>query len=53
VTSGYSEEDARRDFPPGAVADFLQKPYTVSTLIEKVDVILNSGGPSEEVRKAA
>jgi two-component system cell cycle sensor histidine kinase/response regulator CckA len=35
VTSGYSEEDARRDLPPGAVADFLQKPYTITTLTEK------------------
>ena len=53
VTSGYSEEDVRKDLPPGVIAGFLQKPYTLSTLIEKVDVILNSGGPSEEVRKAA
>ena len=53
VTSGYSEEDARRDLPPGAVADFLQKPYTLTTLSEKVGRILNSGGPDENVRKAA
>jgi hypothetical protein len=53
VTSGYSEEDVRKDLPPGVVAGFLQKPYTLSTLIEKVDVILDSGSPSEEVRKAA
>jgi nitrogen-specific signal transduction histidine kinase len=53
VTSGYSEEDVRKDLPPGVIAGFLQKPYTLSTLIEKVDVILNGGGPSEEVRKAA
>jgi CheY-like chemotaxis protein len=48
VTSGYSEEDARKDLPPGAIADFLQKPYSLSTLTEKVEAILNSGGPNEE-----
>jgi two-component system cell cycle sensor histidine kinase/response regulator CckA len=53
VTSGYSEEDARRDLPPGAVADFLQKPYTITTLTEKVGGTLNRGGPDEKVRKAA
>src|SRR5215467_14201618 len=53
VTSGYSEEDVRRDLPPGAVADFLQKPYTLTTLTEKVGGTLNSGGPDEKVRKAA
>jgi CheY-like chemotaxis protein len=53
VTSGYSEEDARRDLQPGAVADFLQKPYTITTLTEKVGGTLNSGGPDEKVRKAA
>ena len=43
VTSGYAEEDARREFPPGAIADFLQKPYTLATLTEKVEGILKSG----------
>jgi two-component system cell cycle sensor histidine kinase/response regulator CckA len=52
VSSGYSEEDARRDLPPGAVADFLQKPYTITTLTEKVEGTLNRAGP-EKVRKAA
>jgi CheY-like chemotaxis protein len=53
VTSGYSEEDVRKDLPPGVIAGFLQKPYTPKTLTEKVEGILNSGGPSEEVQKAA
>jgi PAS domain S-box-containing protein len=53
VTSGYSEEDARSDLPPGVVADFLQKPYSITTLAEKVQTTLNSGGPDENVRKAA
>jgi two-component system cell cycle sensor histidine kinase/response regulator CckA len=53
VTSGYSEEDARRDLPPAAIADFLQKPYTLTTLAEKVEGTLNSGGPNQEVRVAA
>src|SRR5215469_2643166 len=48
VTSGYPEEAARREFPPRAVAGFLQKPYTVAALIEKVEETLKSGGPNEE-----
>jgi CheY-like chemotaxis protein len=53
LTSGYSEEDARRDLSPGAIADFLQKPYTFKALTEKVEAALNSGGPNQEVRRAA
>jgi two-component system cell cycle sensor histidine kinase/response regulator CckA len=53
VTSGYSEEDARRDLSPGVIADFLQKPYTLTTLMEKVEGALNSGGLNQEVRIAA
>jgi two-component system, cell cycle sensor histidine kinase and response regulator CckA len=53
VISGYSEEDARRDLSSGAIADFLQKPYTLATLMEKVEGALNSGGPNQEVRRAA
>ena len=53
VTSGYPEEDARREFPTGAIADFLQKPYTLATLTEKVEGILNSGGPNEETPEVA
>src|SRR5215472_18810042 len=37
VTSGYSEEDARKDLSPGAIANFLPKPYTLTTLMEKVE----------------
>ena len=52
VTSGYSEEDARKDLPTETVAGFLQKPYALSTLIEKVKEILKSG-PNEEAPMAA
>jgi two-component system cell cycle sensor histidine kinase/response regulator CckA len=49
LTSGYSEEDARRDFSPEAIADFLQKPYTLTTLVDKVEELLHSsGGPNEQ-----
>jgi PAS domain S-box-containing protein len=48
VTSGYSEEDARGDLPPGAVADFLHKPYTITKLVEKVEGTLNRLGPDEK-----
>jgi PAS domain S-box-containing protein len=44
LASGYAEEDARRDFPPEAVAGFLQKPYTIAALIQKVEETLRSGG---------
>jgi hypothetical protein len=44
VTSGYSEEDARQDLPPGAVADFLQKPYLLKTLLDKVEEAAQPGG---------
>jgi CheY-like chemotaxis protein len=53
LTSGYSEEDARRDLSPGAIADFLQKPYTLATLMEKVEGALESGGPNPEARMVA
>ena len=52
VTGDYPEEEARRGFLPGAVAGYLQKPYTVATLIETVERTLN-GGPGEDVRIAA
>ena len=32
VSSGYSEEDARKGFRPGSIHGILQKPYTVTTL---------------------
>ena len=53
MTSGYSEEDARSDLPSNAIADFLQKPYTLTTLMEKVEGALKSGGPNPEVRMVA
>jgi PAS domain S-box-containing protein len=40
VSSGYSEADAYRRFPPGALAGFLQKPYTGATLARKVKAAL-------------
>jgi CheY-like chemotaxis protein len=54
LTSGYPEEDARKGFPAEAVAGFLQKPYTVNALIQKVEETLHSGGgPNEEIPAAA
>jgi signal transduction histidine kinase len=43
VTSGYAEEDVRREFPPGAVAGVLQKPYTTKALTEEIG---KTGDPS-------
>jgi CheY-like chemotaxis protein len=40
VSSGYSEVDANRRFAPGALAGFLQKPYTGATLAQKVKAAL-------------
>ena len=53
VTSGYSEEDAEKGFPLGAVAGFLQKPYSVATLTEKVEEIFNRGGLNEDAPTTA
>jgi CheY-like chemotaxis protein len=54
VTSGYPEEDVRRAFPPGALAGFLQKPYSMATLTEKVEETLRGGGgPNEEMPAVA
>ena len=53
VTSGYAEENVRPVFPPGAVAGFLQKPYTAAALTEKVEKTLDSGGPNNEAPAAA
>jgi PAS domain S-box-containing protein len=36
VSSGYAEEEARQVFRAHVVAGFLQKPYTVDTLVESV-----------------
>jgi PAS domain S-box-containing protein len=40
VSSGYSEVDANSRFAPGALAGFLQKPYTGATLAQKVKAAL-------------
>jgi two-component system, cell cycle sensor histidine kinase and response regulator CckA len=54
LTSDYPEEDALRGFPPRTVAGFLQKPYSVATLTEKVkETLRGGGGPGEEVKAAA
>jgi PAS domain S-box-containing protein len=54
LTSGYPEADVRDAFLPGSVAGFLQKPYTVAALIEKVEETLRGGdGPTEKVKAAA
>jgi two-component system cell cycle sensor histidine kinase/response regulator CckA len=53
VTSGYPEEDLQKEFPPGAVAGFLQKPYTIAALTEKVEETISSGDPDEEAPDAA
>jgi YesN/AraC family two-component response regulator len=43
LTSGYPEEDARKGFQAGSVAGFLQKPYTVVMLAEKIGEVLGGG----------
>jgi PAS domain S-box-containing protein len=43
LTSGYPEEQARRDFQSEAVTGFLQKPYRSGTLIEKIQDALGRG----------
>jgi PAS domain S-box-containing protein len=53
VSSGYPEEDAAKRFRPGAVAGFLEKPYTVAALTEKVEETLDSGGGTEQLPAAA
>jgi PAS domain S-box-containing protein len=53
VTSGYPEEEARRGFRPDAVAAFLQKPYTVTALVDNVVKTLESSGPDEQTPAAA
>jgi len=54
ISSGYTEEDARMRLPPGVAVGFLQKPYTLATLAQRVEEILRSGGgPIEEAPAAA
>jgi PAS domain S-box-containing protein len=45
VSSGYSEQEAVRRFGGLGVADFIQKPYTVTRLIEKVTRVLATSTP--------
>lgn len=40
ASSGYSQAEAARRFAPGALAGFLQKPYTVRQLAEKIESVL-------------
>jgi DNA-binding NtrC family response regulator len=42
VMSGLAEREAVRDFPPGALAGFLQKPYDLSHLETVVKRALTS-----------
>jgi CheY-like chemotaxis protein len=50
LTSGYPEEDARKGFQAGSIAGFLQKPYTVVTLAEKVGGVL--GGSPDRIAES-
>jgi CheY-like chemotaxis protein len=43
LSSGYNEADATQQFGPGTPAVFLQKPYTVARLTEKVEAALHAG----------
>ena len=36
MSSGYPEDEARRNFATRSITGFLQKPYTVGELIEKI-----------------
>jgi two-component system, cell cycle sensor histidine kinase and response regulator CckA len=49
VTSGYPEEKARRVFSSGSVAGFLQKPYSLETLTQKIAETLDDG-PTQSSR---
>jgi CheY-like chemotaxis protein len=54
LTSGYPEEEVRSNFPPGAIAGFLPKPYSLDMLRQKVEETLRSGGgPAVEFPAAA
>jgi CheY-like chemotaxis protein len=43
VSSGYPEEDVRKGFPSRSVVAFLQKPYTITVLAERVGAALGGG----------
>jgi PAS domain S-box-containing protein len=40
VSSGYNEAEVLRHFPSGALAAFIQKPYSASRLADRVDSVL-------------
>jgi two-component system, cell cycle sensor histidine kinase and response regulator CckA len=52
LTSGYPEEHARAGFPSESIAGFLQKPYSVATLAEKIGQVLN-GSPARGAESAS
>jgi nitrogen-specific signal transduction histidine kinase/FixJ family two-component response regulator len=41
ISSGYPEEASRQSLPAGAIAGFLQKPYTVAALAKKIGEVLS------------
>ena len=43
ISSGYPEEDARKGASSGSVVGFLQKPYNLAALREKVAEALGGG----------
>ena len=53
VTSGYAEEDARRELPQALLPTSFRSPSTLATLTEKVEGILSGGGPNEEAPEVA
>jgi len=53
MTRGYSEEDAGKGLSSGTVYGFLQKPYTVATLTQKVEEIFNREARNEDAPNAA
>jgi two-component system, cell cycle sensor histidine kinase and response regulator CckA len=44
LTSGYPEEEARKIYRSASIASFLQKPYTVEALAERIAGTLTSAG---------
>ena len=44
ITSGYNENDATQRFIGKGLAGFIQKPYSFSTLTEKMREVLNKDG---------
>jgi len=54
IMSGYSEEEILDKFSGLKVSDFIPKPYSSRTLVEKVEGLLRTGGQSSGiVRNAA